>query len=255
MGTLARNWISALLLLIVVLYGRCLIFYLHAAGSCCGEKELIKLEAYTLVDHPVVVHLDLDTLVLKPLDDLFDVMLGIAADTSKLDVMWKDIPIPEQVNAFLTRDYNMVDASTKYKPVQGGFLVLRPSMETYQAFVDIVRVGDFREHSGWGGKVGPFYGAMTFQGIIPYYYDYLHPGSAVELNRCVYNQMCDNPRDKRTINDVVNGNCRTGEKDCEDCRSRPLEDVVTSHFTLCQKPYVANIGGRRSFSRQWRVVI
>ncbi|KAI2499561.1 hypothetical protein MHU86_14922 [Fragilaria crotonensis] len=206
-------------------------------NGCCGEKELIKLEAYTLVDHPVVVHLDLDTLVLKPLDDLFDIMLGKAADTSKLDVMWKDIPIPEQVNAFLTRDYNMVNPSTEYKPAQGGFLVLRPSMETYRAYVDIIRVGDFREHNGWGGKVGPFYGAMTFQGLIPYYYDYLHPGTAVELNRCVYNQMCDNPRDKRTINDIVNGDCRTGEKECEDCRSRPLEDVVTTHFTLCQKPW------------------
>lgn len=187
----------------------------------------------------MVVHLDLDTLVLKPLDDLFDVMLGKATDTSKLEVMWKDIPIPKQVNAFVTRDYNMVNPDTKYKPVQGGFLVLRPSMETYKAFVDIIRVGDFREHGGWGGKVGPFYGSMTFQGIIPYYYDYLHPGTAVELNRCVYNQMCDNPRDKRTVNDIVNGDCRTGETECEDCRSRALEDVVTAHFTLCQKPYVA----------------
>jgi hypothetical protein len=54
--------------------------------------------------------------------------------------------------------------------------------------------------------------------------------------------MCDNPRDKRTIDDVVHGNCRTGETDCEDCRSRPLEDVITSHFTLCQKPYVLSCG-------------
>ena len=198
------------------------------------------MEAYTLVDHPIVVHLDLDTLILKPLDDLFDMMLGKA--TGKIDVMWKDIPIPGQVNAFLTRDYNMVDADTKYKPVQGGFLVLRPSMETYKAFVDIIRIGDFREHGGWGGKVGPFYGSMTFQGIIPYYYDYLHPGTAVELNRCVYNQMCDNPRDKRTVNDIVAGDCRTGETECEDCRSRPLEDVITAHFTLCQKPYVSRRG-------------
>lgn len=196
------------------------------------------MEAYTLVDHPIAVHLDLDTLVLKPMDDLFDIMLGKATDASKIKVMWQDMPIPDHVNAFITRDYNMVNPDTKYKPVQGGFLVLRPSMETYQAFVDIIKEGDFRAHGGWGGKVGPFYGSMTFQGIIPYYYDYLHPGTAVELNRCVYNQMCDNPRDKRTIDDVVHGNCRTGETDCEDCRSRPLEDVITSHFTLCQKPYV-----------------
>jgi hypothetical protein len=183
-----------------------------------------------------VVHLDLDTLILKPLDDLFDYMLGKTTDSSKVTVMWKNDSIPRTVDAFFTRDYNMVHATTKYKPVQGGFLVLKPSMETYQEFVDIIKKGDFRKNGGWEGKVGPFYGSMTFQGIIPYFYDYLHPGKALELNRCVYNQMCDNPRDKRTVNDIVDGNCRTGETDCEDCRSRPLDDVVTSHFTLCQKP-------------------
>jgi hypothetical protein len=206
------------------------------ANGCCGEKELIKLEAYTLIQHPVVVHLDLDTLVLKPLDGLFDLMIEKTADASKITVMWKDKPFPKTTNAFFTRDYNMVNPKTKYKPVQGGFLVLRPSMDTYKEFCDIVREGDFRNGKGWGGVVGPFYGSMTFQGIVPYYYDYLHPGTALELNRCIYNQMCDNPRDKRTVDDVVHGNCRTGEDECEDCRSRPLEDVVTSHFTLCQKP-------------------
>ena len=31
--------------------------------------------------------------------------------------------------------------------------------------------------------------------------------------------------------------CRTGEDDCEDCRSRPLREIVSAHFTLCQKPW------------------
>jgi len=207
------------------------------ANGCCGEKELIKLEAYTIIQHPIVVHLDLDTLVLQPLDPLFDYMLGKISDASKLSVKWKDEPTPQEVDAFFTRDYNMVNPGTKYKPVQGGFLVLRPSMDTYHEFCDIVREGDFRDGRGWGGVVGPFYGSMTFQGIIPYYYDFLHPGTSLELNRCIYNQMCDNPRDQRTVDDVVHGKCRTGEADCEDCRSRPLEDVITAHFTLCQKPW------------------
>lgn len=88
----------------------------------------------------------------------------------------------------------MVGPGRAYKPVQGGFLVLRPDMNVYNEFVSIIKKGDFRERGGWGGLVGPFYGSMTFQGIIPYYYDVLHPNEAVELNRCVYNQMCDNPK-------------------------------------------------------------
>ena len=135
---------------------------------------------------------------------------------------------------------NMVAVKKKYKPVQGGFLVIRPSMEVYNEFKAIVKKGDFRKNGGWGGAVGPFYGSMTFQGIMPYYYDVLHPGEAIELNRCVVNQMCDNPRDSKTVNDVVHGNCRTGEspENCEDCRSRPLEDIITTHYTLCQKPWL-----------------
>jgi hypothetical protein len=184
--------------------------------------------------------MDLDTLVLKPMDDIFDRMMGHSTTDPAGIIsqrMWKDEPTPQTINAFFTRDYNMVLPKTKYKPVQGGFLVLRPDLKVYNEFVEIVRDGDFRDSSGWGGKVGPFYGSMTFQGIIPYYYDFLNPGTAVELNRCVYNQMCDNPRDQKTVDNIVHGKCRTGEDDCEDCRRRDLKDVVTAHFTLCQKPW------------------
>lgn len=208
-----------------------------ASNGCCGEKELIKLEAYTLTDYPIVVHLDLDVLVLKPLDELFDAMLEgtILAEAS---LQWPEKETPPLINAFYTVDYNMVYPGTKYKPVQGGFLVTRPDMDVYERFKSVVKEGDFRHGSGWGGKVGPFYGSMTFQGLIPYYYDVLDPGHSVELNRCVYNQMADNPRTGRTINDKVSGDCRTGEKECEDCRSRPLEHIHTIHFTLCQKPWL-----------------
>ncbi|KAL7574217.1 hypothetical protein ACA910_012474 [Epithemia clementina (nom. ined.)] len=208
-------------------------------NGCCGDKELIKLEAYTLTDFPVVVHLDLDVLVLKPMDEIFDWMINPPEEKPSSEViMWPDLPWPSTVNAFFTMDYNMVNPHSKYKPVQGGFLVLRPSMDVYEKFRSIVKEGDFRQSGGWGGKVGPFYGSMTFQGLIPYYYNYLHPGQSVELSRCIYNQMCDNPRTGRTINDIVQGDCRIGTEECEDCRSRPIEDVVTTHFTLCQKPWL-----------------
>jgi len=208
------------------------------SNGCCGEKELIKLEAYTLTDYPIVVHLDLDVIVLKPMDDLFDVMLGKSVVDTDSFVMWKDKPIPDTLNAFYTVDYNMVGPSTPYKPVQGGFLVIRPSMTVYEEYKAIVRKGDFQANKGWGGLVGPFHGSMTFQGLVPYYYNVLHPGQAVELNRCLYNQMCDNPRTERTVDDVVHGKCRTGEEEtCQDCREVPVEDVVTTHFTLCQKPW------------------
>lgn len=82
------------------------------SNGCCGEKELIKLEAYTLIQHPIVVHLDLDVLILKPLDALFDWMMFDANnqdgmdtyDTSTVPIMWPQEDRPHQVNAFFTRD-------------------------------------------------------------------------------------------------------------------------------------------------------
>uniref|UniRef100_A0A7S2Q4C4 Nucleotide-diphospho-sugar transferase domain-containing protein n=1 Tax=Skeletonema marinoi TaxID=267567 RepID=A0A7S2Q4C4_9STRA len=223
-------------------------------NGCCGDKEFVKLHAYTLMEHPVVVHLDLDTLVLKPMDALYDVMMdGVTPHTTTkknknnggIDVAFND-PMQQQqpINAFFTRDYNMAHPGMKHAGVQGGFLVLRPSMEVYEEFREIIRKGDFRQNGGWGGMgFGPFYGSMTFQGIIPYFYDYLHPGTGVELDPCTYNNMAHNPRDKPTRNDVVSGNCRNGynrpelNDECEDCRSRPIEEIFTTHFTLCQKPW------------------
>jgi hypothetical protein len=77
-------------------------------NGCCGEKELIKLEAYTLTDHPIVVHLDLDVLILKPMDAIFDVMMAETPQQSpilsQVPIMWPDMPIPSRINAFFTRD-------------------------------------------------------------------------------------------------------------------------------------------------------
>lgn len=110
-------------------------------------------------------------------------------------------------------------------------------MEVFSQFQSIIRSGNFTPNKGWGDKGYKFYGAMTFQGIIPYFYDIIQPNTSIELNRCMYNTMADNPRDKRTVNDIVSGKCRDGRNDCEDCRERNIEDVRTAHFTLCQKPW------------------
>lgn len=83
---------------------------LAQGNSCCGEKEYLKLYSYLQLDYPVVVHLDLDTIVLKPMDDVFDLMLKPSFNRSKLDVMWlKPEEFPERVDFLFTRDYNMVE--------------------------------------------------------------------------------------------------------------------------------------------------
>lgn len=222
-------------------------------NGCCGEKELIKLEAFRLTQHPVVIHLDLDVLVMQPMDPAIDLMLHPKQQASQNKeqlesfLMWPDKPIPEEISLMFTKDYNVVAPRRPDKPFQGGFFMIKPSLDTYNEFIRIVREGDYRDDRkgrGWGGKVGPFHGGMTIQGLLPWYYEYLHPNQAVELNRCVYNNMADNPTTDEAIQDVAQGRCRTNQEECEDCRNRKISDIVTFHYTICFKPWTCSPHGR-----------
>jgi hypothetical protein len=179
------------------------------------------------------------------MDDVIDFMLDPTkyrdSNTHKLKqqhhnlpIMWPDKEIPDDVQLLFTKDYNVVAPKRRDKPFQGGFFIIKPSIEVYNEFVDIVREGDYHIKGGWGKKVGPFYGGMTIQGLLPWYYEYLHPGRAVELNRCAYNNMSDKPKLER---DNGTERCRTNEETCEDCRFRPKDQITTFHFTICLKPW------------------
>ena len=205
-------------------------------SGCCGEKEYLKLYAYTLMEYPIVVHLDLDSLVLRPMDELFDAMLLADGGTAKkhpIPVMLdQKLPTTTPIDAFFTRDYNMVNPGHKHVGIQGGFLILRPSMTAFQNYINVVLEGNFIQGNGWGGKgYGGYFGAQQIQGICSYYYDYLYPGTAVELNRCYYNAMADHPRQETT------GKCRDGRDTCQDCRDVNVDEVKSVHFTLCKKPW------------------
>jgi hypothetical protein len=193
-------------------------------ASCCGEKEFIKLYAYTLVNHPVAVVLDLDSLVLQPLDVLFDAIVeGEGLKQSTID----QLPIHDKdkmkkgrkkIDAFYTKDYNMINpGSHDVAGVQGGFLMVRPSEAIFDEYIDLVLEGNYIEGKGWGGKYGYFFGGAQVQGICAYYYSGLHPDEGVELNRCRVNSMVDSP-----YFDGDNSKCRDGREKCEDCRSTDL---------------------------------
>eukprot|EP00531_Pseudo-nitzschia_arenysensis_P007186 CAMPEP_0116128318 /NCGR_PEP_ID=MMETSP0329-20121206/7299_1 /TAXON_ID=697910 /ORGANISM="Pseudo-nitzschia arenysensis, Strain B593" /LENGTH=449 /DNA_ID=CAMNT_0003622455 /DNA_START=45 /DNA_END=1391 /DNA_ORIENTATION=- len=211
-----------------------------STNGCCGEKELIKLEAFRLTDHPLVIHLDLDVIIPKPLDDVLDFMLNPrkykrSPDLlKKIPIMWPDKHIPDNIHFMFTKDYGMVAPRRSDKPYQGGFFVIKPNVEAYKEFVDIVKSGNYNVKKGWGDKVGPFYGGMTIQGLFPYYFEYIRGGISLELNRCKINNMNDNPYLKRDNGKEV---CRTNEDKCENCQSTNPDDVITFHFTICQKPW------------------
>ena len=180
-------------------------------SGCCGADEFLKLWAYTLTEYHRVVHLDMDSIIFRNMDELY--------------LMDKEL--------LFTGDYNMKGGSP-VAPAQGGFLVVRPSLKTFDDFRAVIRKGDHGPR-GWGGsRIGNFWGGQTIQGIVPYFYHVLHPGEAQEMNRCVYNCMVDNPYHPHTTR------CLDGNPTCEDCRLQKMENVASAHFTICQKPWTCN---------------
>jgi hypothetical protein len=249
---------------------------MHNDG-CCGYAELLKLHIYGLVEHELAVHLDLDSLLLRPMDDLFDVMLGkgdVESRKKKMMAMMannlprtKDVDITKPIDAAFTRDYNSVVKPRIDAPVgyQGGFLVVKPSLQVLERYRSILQRGEFvlgSPRKGWGGKHGGFYGDLTFQGILPYYYEDVAPQwdgkghNEIELNRCIYNQMADNPRkstckfpratplDPKAMGFRDTNVCRDGRDDCSDinCQLTHPKESITTHFTFSGKPWDCSEG-------------
>eukprot|EP00546_Thalassionema_frauenfeldii_P009342 CAMPEP_0178927556 /NCGR_PEP_ID=MMETSP0786-20121207/19267_1 /TAXON_ID=186022 /ORGANISM="Thalassionema frauenfeldii, Strain CCMP 1798" /LENGTH=471 /DNA_ID=CAMNT_0020603029 /DNA_START=34 /DNA_END=1447 /DNA_ORIENTATION=+ len=215
-------------------------------AGCCGEKEWLKLYSYTLHQYPVVVHMDLDCLVLKPLDALFDAMiLPQSSGRERISIMWNTIELPNPIDAFFTRDYGMIGVPGRKMPhqigIQGGFLVVRPNQTVFEEYISIILEGNYTESSGWGGHqlgYGGYYGAGTIQGLAAYYYGHLHPEHSVELNRCIYNNMVDSPYPKpKNVGGSDEKTCLTMERECDDCRETSIDDIVTIHLTNCLKPW------------------
>jgi len=226
---------------------------------CCGADEFVKLYAYTIHDHPIVIHTDIDFMFVKPMDDLFDAMLlphhsdeGKAA-REKLELEYPDKKqnMPENIQAYLTRDYHQVIPGRK-AAFQAGFIVLKPNQKVFQEFLEIIREGHYVEgfsrENGWGGLgYGGVVGSMAMQGLPAYYYDEIAPNTSVELNGCRYNHMGANIFYDNVPNFIrkyksLHGKCRRNVDGCEDCRKTDMSLIKNIHFTNCRKPW--NCAGR-----------
>jgi hypothetical protein len=201
--------------------------------GCCGSREFLKLWAFALVEHDIVVHTDTDVLFLQPMDTLFDAMLD--ADSSKHTLATMGgAALPSEVDFVYTRDYlqrSRITRDPKKFGVQGGFFVAKPSQERMDEMVKTILRGDYERGSGWGNlQYGGYWGSPQIQGFLSYFYGEIRPEHAVELNRCLYNTMVDDPPE-------ADGRCRTGEETCEDCRETPLVNMINVHLTTCWKPW------------------
>jgi len=132
---------------------------------CCGADEFIKLYAYTINQHTIVVHTDIDFMYYQPMDDVYDAML-LPSDSvegkisrTKIEMEYPNKEIPNNIQAYLTRDYHQVIPGRK-AAFQAGFIILKPSMDVFNEYLDTIRegnyVGGFSRENGWGGKVSSY---------------------------------------------------------------------------------------------------
>ena len=248
--------------------------------GCCGEKELIKLHVYSMTDYKVAIHLDLDTLVVQPLDPVIDAMVfppshetgrkarqrlfapttqdsnheRLATPTYNASVLLEELDI----RAYYTKDYNMLPRNKEKIGLQGGVIMVKPNATTRDELIAMVRSGQYfpgrDEGSGWfkSGYGLHIWGALTIQGLLAYYYTEVAHDVSVELHRCRFNQIAENPR-RSSFNaigkyprgtPILNNasfhdlDCRDGRPQCDDvqCQTWPMDETYILHYTYCKVP-------------------
>jgi len=237
--------------------------------GCCGTAEFVKLHVYKLTQHPVVVYFELDSIVLKPMDDLFDSIIynhdspQSTMARKRIEVEQPEDTLPVKINAFFTRDYQSSLPWQKNAGVQSGFLVVRPSQRVYHQYINIILEGNYKigydNQCGWGGLgYGGFPGAKTFRGVVAYFYGEIDRGTAVELDVCKWNQIAgkvfwtgglgsqkfraENIECNRYSHDDNNklrlpGQPKLTNTGCDDCSITPIDQPKTVHYSACKKPW------------------
>lgn len=124
---------------------------------CCGHDEFIKLYAYTLPED-IIVHVDIDFAFYKPIDHLFDAIKysknspeGKAA-REKIELERPDERLPDEIGAFVTRDWTQVVDAKFPPPYQAGFLVARRDPSVMTEMIEVIKEGNYTY--GWGWKYG-----------------------------------------------------------------------------------------------------
>jgi hypothetical protein len=95
-----------------------------------ADKEYIKLYAFSLTNFKVVVSLEVDTIILQPLDELFDLIIDRELAP---DLAHRNEVIPESVDFISTK--------TADKLVDHSFFVARTSYETYRHMAQQIEEG------------------------------------------------------------------------------------------------------------------
>lgn len=166
------------------------------------DKEYIKIYALSLSNHKIVVTLEVDTLLLQPLDELFDFMLEGTVSTDLAQSQNFDPNInPDRIH--------FVSTKTADRLVDHSFFIARTSKDAYPKALE-----QMKAHPG-----------KSFDDFLNHVYGKDH----LELDNCVYNTY---------ISAAAGANL----EDAKDngvlpCDNVPFEKIKFAHFSSCGVPW------------------
>ena len=136
-----------------------------------GIRDSTKLQAWTMTSHPIVVLMDYDSVLQKPLDQDIDFLL---ADDG-LKGFYISSP-PDEV--------------TGKAGVDTGFMMIKPSMEEFERIRKMYINTPFNPATGWNGfGYHQYKGDMGLSGFLNWYFH--NDAGYVELDRCLYAHTAD----------------------------------------------------------------
>ena len=209
----------------------------HATGG--GYRDFVRLHSFAMTWHNIVVMVDLHTMFLQPIEDLYDALLG-ASNGNTIELPRLDaLRVRPKTQLLYTRDYNTVTPYNFNTGYETSLLVLEPNQSVFDDLASLLLAGQYDAVSGWG-QVGSFVGypkAKLSSGLLPYYFEHVRGNehnAAVELSGCVYANKNDEPHVRMVDKSEV---CRDGTSNCVDCRARAFEDIRVAIMTVCRSPW------------------
>ncbi len=136
-----------------------------------GIRDSVKLQIWTMTLHPVVILMDYDMILQKPIDQDIDLLL---ADDNLKGMYIRSAP----------------DANSGSAGVDTGFLVVKPSLDEFDKIVSTFISTKFDASEGWNGEghLG-FKGDMGVNGFLSWYFS--KDSGYIELDRCQYAHDAD----------------------------------------------------------------
>jgi hypothetical protein len=211
-------------------------------------NDLIRLYAYELEEYDAVVLVDYDTLILRPIDEVVDLIMESGVESQDDVVDQGDNNSNDGIDAVFSWEHlpSYVTPDARASVVNLSFFVVRPSKKTFKELVQSYLTSTFSEGRGWGsiGR-GPFPGWMTTLGFLTYYYDEVANAAKIEVNRCSFGNSGEeggNLNNSILITnegkvDCFGGNDVGGAGSCNDCSKSKFDDVVVADLSYCRAPW------------------